>query len=83
MVEEKIASDFRAGVNINSGYKTGEMVYQSRQEKHVAQKQPVRQAMIAHRPDTRIQQYFPPRARCWVSLFDRVQIIDEIRNKHK
>ena len=50
MIEEKIAPDFRTGMDVDTRHEPCKMVYQPCQEIHMSKKQPVRDAVIANRP---------------------------------
>ena len=74
VIDEEIAPDRRAGMNVDRGGEAREMVDRARQEIEPGAKQPVRDAVIAERPDAGIQQNLPPRARRRIASLDRIEI---------
>ena len=54
VIQKEIAADFRARVNVDTRQETRKVIDQPRQKKHLAQKQPVRDAVITYRPNAGI-----------------------------
>ena len=63
MINEEIAADLRAGVNVNRGQHPRQMVDQPGQKEQPGVIEPVRHAVEAERPDPGIEQDLPARAR--------------------
>src|SRR5688572_26417125 len=74
VVDEEIASDLGAGMDVDRGKEAGEMVDQPGGEVELALEQPVREAMEAERQHAGIEQYFPSRTRRRIARLDRIEI---------
>ena len=77
MPAARVAADARAGMDVDGGQETREMVDHARQEIELSAVQPVADAVHAERQDARIKQHFPPRTRGRVTGLDRVQITEK------
>src|SRR5690606_30090270 len=74
VVDEEVAADLRAGMDVDRGQPAAEMIDQAGEEVELAFEQPVGEAVEAERPDARVEQDFGTRARRGVASADRVQI---------
>ena len=77
MVDKEIGADLGARMNVDRGQEAGDVVDSARQEIQLTAIKPVAEAMEGERPDTRVQQGFPARARRRVPAFYRIQIGDK------
>jgi len=74
VIDEQMASDPGAGMNIDRGQKSGQMVDETREEIELALEQPVRQTMQAESQHPRIEQHLPARSRSRIAGLDGIQI---------
>jgi hypothetical protein len=77
VVDEQVAADLRAGMNVDASQETGHVVDQAREEIHLRLEQPVRHPVPGHGPDARIEQHFPARSRRGIARDDGIQIGDQ------
>src|SRR3546814_9508795 len=63
VVDEEMAADGRAGMDVDGGQKARQVVDGAGEEIKLALEQPVRDAVQPQRQHTRIKQHFPARAR--------------------
>jgi hypothetical protein len=59
MVDEEVSPDHGAGMNVDRGQKTGEMIDEAGQEKQLPPEKPMRHPMKGKSDDARIKQDFP------------------------
>src|SRR3546814_20371147 len=76
MVDEQMAADRRAGVDVDAGQEARKMIDEAREEEEPRLEQPVRDAAHADREQPRVEEDFPPRPRRGTAPLDRVQIGD-------
>ena len=74
MVDEEVAADLRAGMDVDRGQEARQMIDQPREEIEPPAVQPVRDAVERQRPDAGIEQHLPARPRRRVARLDRVEI---------
>jgi hypothetical protein len=77
MIDEQMAADLRAGMNVDAGEEAGEMVDRTREKIEPRLEQRVRDTVPEHRPDARIQQNLHARTRRGITRLDRVQICNQ------
>ena len=67
-------ADLRPRMDLEPGEEAGGVVDEAGDEEHVRFEEPVRHAVPEHRPQARIEQDFPARARCGIARHDGVEI---------
>jgi hypothetical protein len=77
MIDEQVAADRGAGMDVDAGQPARQMIDEAREEEQVRLEQPVGNAVHADGEQPRIEQNFPARTRRGIARLDRVQIGDE------
>src|SRR3546814_18349467 len=74
MVDEQMAADRRAGVDVDAGQEARKMIDEAREEEEPRLEQPVRDAVHADREQPRVEADLPQRPRRGTARLDRIAI---------
>jgi hypothetical protein len=77
MVDEEVAADPGAGMDVDPGHHPAPVIDQPRQPEQPPAPQPVGDTVVQQRPGARVQDHVPPAARGGIPLLHAVEIVEK------
>src|SRR3546814_4166587 len=74
MIDEEVAADRRAGMDVDRGQEAREVIDRAREQEQPRLEQPVRGPVQPQRPDAGIKHDLPTRSRGGIARLDRIEI---------